>query len=92
MADDTSNIKVVLWDTNHIELIEKGYQIIQTDNPVYHLGLDINEIFLEKTRKAVENLWELYQDQKIKPEYSTLLKMYKNISNFGLERFIRKIL
>ncbi len=24
MADDTSNIKVVLWDTNHIDLIEKG--------------------------------------------------------------------
>jgi len=24
IADDTSNIKVVLWDTNHIELIEKG--------------------------------------------------------------------
>ena len=24
IADSTSNIKVVLWDTNHIELIEKG--------------------------------------------------------------------
>lgn len=24
LADDTSNVKVVLWDTNHIELIEKG--------------------------------------------------------------------
>lgn len=24
LADETSNIKVVLWDTNHIELIEKG--------------------------------------------------------------------
>ncbi len=24
IADDTSNVKVVLWDTNHIELIEKG--------------------------------------------------------------------
>jgi len=24
IADDTSNIKVVLWDTNHIEFIEKG--------------------------------------------------------------------
>jgi len=24
VADETSNIKVVLWDTNHIELIEKG--------------------------------------------------------------------
>jgi len=24
LADDTSNIRTVLWDTNHIELIEKG--------------------------------------------------------------------
>ena len=24
IADDTSNIKVVLWDTNHISLIENG--------------------------------------------------------------------
>src|SRR3990170_5347393 len=24
VADETSNIKVVLWDTNHIDLIEKG--------------------------------------------------------------------
>lgn len=24
LADETSNIRVVLWDTNHIELIEKG--------------------------------------------------------------------
>ena len=24
LADDTTNVKVVLWDTNHIELIEKG--------------------------------------------------------------------
>ena len=24
VADDTSNIKVVLWDTHHIELIERG--------------------------------------------------------------------
>lgn len=24
VADDTSNIKIVLWDTNHIELIEQG--------------------------------------------------------------------
>lgn len=24
LADDTSNVKVVLWDTNHISLVEKG--------------------------------------------------------------------
>ncbi len=30
LADDTSNIRVVLWDTNHISLIEKG-EIKQDD-------------------------------------------------------------
>src|SRR4030043_451746 len=30
IADDTSNIKVVLWDTNHIGLIEKGQVIVGT--------------------------------------------------------------
>src|SRR3989344_7630793 len=36
IADDTSNIKVVLWDTNHISLIESGEikngEIIQINN------------------------------------------------------------
>ena len=46
MADETSNIKVVLWDTNHIELIESGK--ITEGSSVEVLGGSIrdNEIHL----------------------------------------------
>jgi ssDNA-binding replication factor A large subunit len=46
MADETSNVKVVLWDTNHIELIENGK--ITEGSSVEILGGSIrdNEIHL----------------------------------------------
>jgi len=68
IADDTSNIKVVLWDTNHIELIEKekitNEKVIEIVNgsvrdSEIHLGsfseLKLsNEIFEEvKTEKVI---------------------------------------
>jgi len=69
VADDTSNIKLVLWDTNHIELIEKGEinkgKVIEVmnasmrDNEI-HLGsfseLKLsNEIFEDvKTERVVK--------------------------------------
>jgi hypothetical protein len=46
IADDTSNIKVVLWDVNHIELIEKGDvaegKVVEISNG----GMRENEIHL----------------------------------------------
>lgn len=70
VADDTSNIKVVLWDTNHIELIETGKitegTVIELgngnvrDNEV-HLGsfseLKVSSEVLDdvKTEKVVRN-------------------------------------
>jgi replication factor A1 len=67
IADDTSNIKVVLWDTNHIELIEKGevekgkvIEIINgsmRDNEI-HLG-SFSEFKLSK---------EVFEDVKIEKE------------------------
>ena len=39
-----------------IELDRKGVEIHHLDNPVYHLGLETSAVFVEKTRKAVENL------------------------------------
>ena len=46
IADDTSNIKVVLWDTNHIDLIEKG--MVAEDKSVEIIGGSMrdNEIHL----------------------------------------------
>jgi len=46
VADDTSNIKVVLWDTNHIELIEKGEIDKGTIVEVINGGVRDNEVHL----------------------------------------------
>jgi ssDNA-binding replication factor A large subunit len=62
IADDTSNIKVVLWDTNHISLIEKGQiaegVVIEISNATMrdnelHLG-SFSEIKI--TNQLIENV------------------------------------
>lgn len=46
IADNTSNIKVVLWDTNHIELIEKNEIINGKVVEINHGSMRGNEIHL----------------------------------------------
>ncbi len=62
IADDTSNVRVVLWDTNHIELIEKKNikenDFVEISNAMMkenelHLG-GFSEI--KKSDKIVENI------------------------------------
>lgn len=46
LADDTSNIKVVLWDTNHISLIEKGDIGKDSMVEIANAGMRDNELHL----------------------------------------------
>ena len=46
LADDSSNIKVVLWDTNHIELIEKGEIVEGKVVEITNAGMRDNELHL----------------------------------------------
>jgi replication factor A1 len=46
IADDTSNIKVVLWDTNHISLIEKGEVIEGSVVEISNASMRDNELHL----------------------------------------------
>jgi len=46
IADETSNVKVVLWDTNHIELIEKGQIINDKVIEISNASMRENEIHL----------------------------------------------
>lgn len=74
LADDTSNIKVVFWDTNHISLIEKG-EIKQNDvieiinasmrDSELHLG-SFSEV--KKSNKEIENIKseKIVKEKKIK--------------------------
>lgn len=41
-------------------LMEHGYKVHHIDNPVEHLGLETDEVFLKKTCAAVENLYLLH--------------------------------
>jgi len=66
------------------EIRRKGFDIDQLDNPVYHLGLDLNEVFIEKTRKAVENIWYLNQCGKIETESQKLLRIFQKCKKYGI--------
>ena len=46
IADETSNIKVVLWDTNHISMIEKGEIALGTVVEISNGSMRDNEIHL----------------------------------------------
>ena len=49
------------------ELRKKGITITHIDNPLYHVGIDTNKVYLEKTREGVENLKiliEQYEDKE----------------------------
>lgn len=46
LADDTSNIKVVLWDTNHIALIEKGEIVKDSVVEIANASMRDNELHL----------------------------------------------
>ncbi len=44
------------------------------DNPVVHVGIEENKVFLEKTRKAIANLYRIYSGGEY-PELSTESKL-----------------
>jgi len=46
LADETSNVKVVLWDMNHIELIEKGIVAKDKIVEIFNGSMRDNEIHL----------------------------------------------
>lgn len=76
IADETSNIKVVLWDINHIELIEKGQVLEGSVVEISNAGMREGELHLgsfSEFKKSDEVL------ESVKIEISS---REKNISNF----------
>ena len=55
------------------QLAKSGARISHIDNPVKHLGIETNEVFLGKSVKAVENLVKLFKEGKLNTEDVTLL-------------------
>jgi len=74
-----------------VELVNNNISIHQIDNPVYHLGLDENQIFIEKTKKAIENLFMLLNQKKIEPDYNKLLKRFSDVKKMKMKKILSLI-
>ena len=83
MADETSNVKVVLWDTNHIDLIEKGE--IGEDKVVEILNASTrgNELHLgsfSELKLSNEILGEVKRDKAFREKEISDFKLADNVS------------
>ncbi|MCL2131493.1 MAG: glycosyltransferase [Lentimicrobiaceae bacterium] len=85
-----------------LELKERGVEIRHIDNPLYHLGIDANKIYLQKTRQGVKNLkillenypnqQELTHNIRLLRYYNFLEKTYTTIFFFGLYASIKHLM
>jgi len=91
LADDTSNIKVVLWDTNHISLIEKGEikdgSIVEISNG----GIRDNELHLGSFSeiKLSNEIFENVKTEKIIKEKNIF--DFKISDDIGVRAFIVQV-
>ncbi len=67
-----------------IQLKALGFKYILIDNPVVHTGLEKNDLFIEKTKNGIRNLYHLSKNKKyneINLE-SRLLRYYSKVSKY----------
>lgn len=70
------------------ELFNKDIKINHIENAVYHLGIDTNLGFIEKTKKAIKNLSFLIQAKLLDKEDTNLSKLYFKLKPFGIVTFL----
>jgi hypothetical protein len=71
-------------------LEKKGIPIRHIDNPVYHDGLEDNKVFLQKTRKSVDNLLMLEKKQQL-PK-TRLLLFSEKLQTLGLDKIVYRLI
>jgi glycosyltransferase involved in cell wall biosynthesis len=85
-----------------LELKEQGVQILHIDNPLYHLGIDANKVYLQKTREGVRNLkillekypnhQELMDNIRLLRYYNFLEKTCTRVLFFGFYSFFKHLM
>lgn len=66
------------------QLFIKKIKVLHIENPVYHLGLETNEIFFKKSLKAIESRKQFLINCPEIEKISPLIKKYKTIKQFHL--------
>ena len=76
IADETSNVKVVLWDTNHIELIEKNKVVVEKVVEIGNASMRDNEVHLGSFSDFK------LSDEKLENVITERVVQEKDITNF----------
>lgn len=71
------------------DLKQQKIKIKHINNPIIHYGLDTSELFLDKSKEAVDNLNYLNKNNLIDSEYVKLLKLSKKIKSLHLQPILR---
>ena len=67
-------------------LKQHNIKIKHINNEAFHLGIDDNLIYLEKSKKSIDTLSYLYKSKKIKSNSISLLKAYNTLRFIGLSK------
>ncbi len=76
------------------ELKKAGISIMHIDNPLIHAGLEPSDVFLEKTKEAIQNLLKIYKLTGYDREFAnmvSLLKTCRKIKQWKLAFLMRII-
>lgn len=68
-------------------LKKNNFQVSLIENPTFHLNLETSEVFLNKTKTALENLVFLYNSKKISAEDSKIIKAFELQKKLKLTKF-----
>ncbi|MNG09431.1 hypothetical protein D3C84_928500 [compost metagenome] len=63
------------------------FEISRIENPTFHLNLETSEVFLNKTKIALENLVFLYNSKKISEQNSKIIKAFELLKKLKLTQF-----
>lgn len=73
------------WDNVFsFQLFHKGIEVMHTDNPVIHLGLDNSQQYLIKVAKAMETLAWAEKNEMISDDFTSIQKFFNKVRSYGL--------
>ncbi len=72
-----------------MDLKSKDISILHIDNPVYHLGIDNNSVFLNKTEQALENMVALKKKGILTNVDTGIFQTYQRFKKFGMQGILR---
>lgn len=69
-------------------LYKKQIPLLHIDNPVYHIGLENNEVFFKKSLNAVKSRKDMLASEEGIENINSLLKHYKKLKKYRLKGLV----